>query len=460
MLRFFIALWASKLVMWVNKLRGNERDDWPGLLAYKLCPRFLEYIKKPNLVITITGTNGKTTTANLVNDKLVESGYTVSHNDWGANLYAGFALNLMRCVNIFNKSIKDASVLEADELTSDETMPMIKPNYVLVTNICKDSLRRNGHPENIFNHLETMFQKLDKETVAILNANDPISSNLASGCKRIYFGMSDTGENPLQNIVKDVQVCPICGGHILYDYRLYRHIGKFYCDGCTYGMPRARYFVEGVDYEKREMTVSEEGKITTYPLISDTVFNAYNVLGFVSLMREVGFSERELVDFLSHQKVTEFRETVVEYNGIKYYTYGTKSQNVSAASTVFEHMSKEPTTKNLVFLLDEVQDKNHPTETITWLYETDYEFLKSPTIKKIIVGGHMFLNHKLRLLLAGVNPEKIVCVENEEDIVEHVDRKDIDSVYVLFEIDYVTKAKNMRDKIVDRARKAVEYEKN
>ena len=103
-------------------------------------------------------------------------------------------------------------------------------------------------------------------------------------------------------------------------------------------------------------------------------------------------------------------------------------------------------------LLDEVQDRNHPSETVTWLYETDYEFLNSPNIKKIIVGGHMYLNHKLRLLLAGIDESRIVCVEDEADIVDHVDRSGIEKVYVLFEIDYVTKARNMRDRIVERAK--------
>ena len=71
MLRFYFALWASKFAMWVYKLRGQERNDRPGLLAFKLCPDFLKHIKKPPLVITITGTNGKSTTSALVNNKLV-----------------------------------------------------------------------------------------------------------------------------------------------------------------------------------------------------------------------------------------------------------------------------------------------------------------------------------------------------------------------------------------------------
>ena len=100
------------------------------------------------------------------------------------------------------------------------------------------------------------------------------------------------------------------------------------------------------------------------------------------------------------------------------------------------------------FLMDEVQDKNHPTETLSWLYETDYEFLNDPKIKRVIVGGHMYLNHKLRLLLAGLPEDRIVAVEDEADIPLYVDQSGIKKVYVLYETDCVSKAVNMRDSIV------------
>lgn len=452
MLRFYITLWISKFAMWVYKLRGQERNDRPGLLAFKLCPDFLKYIKKPPIVITITGTNGKSTTSALINNKLVEEGYKVSFNDWGANLYAGFALNLMRCVNIFNKSTYDVSVLEADERTLDISMGQIEPNYILVTNICKDSLRRNGHPEFIFDIVDRTFDILGDKTTAILNANDPISSQLAKKSKRVFYGMTDINANPFENGVKDIAVCPNCGELIRYNYRLYRHLGDFYCPNCDFKTPEIKYYAKSVDLEGRKMTIEENGEDFEYPLISDAVFNSFNVLSCIAVLRELCKSKEEIAKFLETQQVTKIRETCVEYNGIKYYTYGAKSQNISAASTVFEYMAKEPSDKNVVLLLDELQDKNHPTETLTWLYETDYEFLNSPNIKKIIVGGHMFLNHKLRLLLAGIPEEKIICVESESEIPNYVDTEGIEKVYVLFEIDCVTKARNMRDAIVEKAK--------
>ena len=453
MIRFYLALWASKLLYWINKRKGNERDDRPGLLAFKICPDFLERVAKPDLMIAITGTNGKTTTSALINNMLVEKGYKVSFNDWGANLHAGYCLNFLRGVTIFNKSTIDASVLEADEMTLTHTMSMIKPHYIVVTNISKDSLRRNGHPEFIFDKIEKTFEALGDKTTAVLNANDPISSRLAetTGAQRIFYGMSDAHVDPFENRVNDLGVCPKCGADVEYDYRLYRHMGDFHCTGCDYKTPDSQYYAESVDLEGRKIVIREGNEACEYPLISETIFNAFNVLSAVAILREVGFDRKAIADFMETQKVTKIRETCIKYNGIEYHTYGTKSQNVSAAATVFEYMAKEPSIKEIVLCMDEVQDRHHPTETISWIYETDYEFLNSPNIKKIVCAGHMYLNHKLRLLLAGVPEEKIVCVEDDDLVPEFIDTEGIEKVYVLFEIDYVRKGGRWRDAIVAKA---------
>lgn len=457
MIRFFIALWVSKFVYLIYILRGKRlKTDMPGVVAYRLCPDFLSRISKPELVICITGTNGKTTTSTLVYEMLERQGYKVSFNPAGYNLKAGYCLNLMRGVNIFNKCKIDASVLESDELTLSVTMNQIVPNYVFVTNICKDSLRRNGHPDYIFSRIEKALNILGDRTTLILNANDPISSALGetAGCKRIFYRMNDCGLKPAENIAPDIKLCPHCNGKLVYDYRFYRHIGSFHCTSCDYSSANANYYAENVDLDSREITITEsDGSKETYRLLSGSIFNAFNVLNAVTIFRTIGISQNTIKDFFSTQKITERRESSVFFDGVEYLTYAAKAQNVSAASIVFEYVASEPINKVLVFCMDELQDRFHPTETVTWLYETDYEVLKSPYVKQIVIGGKMYLNHKLRLLLAGVDPDKIVCVEDDSLVPSLIDVTDVEKVYVLFEIDFETKAKNWRDAIVDEMKR-------
>ena len=73
-LRFLFALWMAKLSIPALKITHHNGTDFPGSLALKLCPDFLHYIGRPETVVAITGTNGKTTVSNLLGDILTKHG--------------------------------------------------------------------------------------------------------------------------------------------------------------------------------------------------------------------------------------------------------------------------------------------------------------------------------------------------------------------------------------------------
>lgn len=69
-LRFYFALFFAKGTAMVLKLIGRKGTSMPGSWAIILCPDFLGRMPRPKTVVGITGTNGKTSVANMVEDVL------------------------------------------------------------------------------------------------------------------------------------------------------------------------------------------------------------------------------------------------------------------------------------------------------------------------------------------------------------------------------------------------------
>ena len=143
------------------------------------------------------------------------------------------------------------------------------------------------------------------------------------------------------------------------------------------------------------------------------------------------------------------RETVA---GVELITQMTKGQNPAAASTVFERIAKDPAPKELVLLLDEVYTDPHKSETAAWMFDTDYEDLNRPEIRKIIVGGARYLDHKVRLLLAGVPREKIVCIRDPFETPRYVDTQGVQEIFVLHDVVFISRGRQVRDKIAEKLR--------
>ncbi len=446
-LQFWIALWAGKLFLWWYKKTGHVRNDRPGMVSMRLCSDFLKYVAKPELTIAVSGTNGKTTISSIAAGLLREQGKTVSFNDWGANHHAGHARCLLDAVNIFNRPTKDAAIIEMDELISPLNIPKIKPAYLIVTNLARDSMERNAHPEYIGAQLKKAAEG-SPDTVVIVNADDPLSCFIGENNRRLYFGVHDLHTNSRPALANDYTVCQRCAQKAVYHYRNYRHIGDFECPHCGLKSPERDYFVEAID--DKEITMKEPKGVYHYPILSGAVHNIYNLAAVVALFRDMGLSQEELAQGLKKAKLPASRETREVVGGIELITQVAKGQNPTAVSTVFENVGKDTSEKEIILILDEVFKDPHKTETVAWIYDTDYEYLNDAHIHKIVVGGERYLDHRLRLLLAGVPEEKLVCMPDMYETANHVDVTGISKIYVLHDVNSITRGKKVRDAVKER----------
>lgn len=448
-IRFFIALWAAKFYLFVSKIFGKSRDDRAGLLAYRFDDNFLKHLNKPKMVVGVTGTNGKSTVSSLVNDIFKLENKNVAYNDWFANNLAGHARCLLDAVTIFNKPRKDVAVLEMDEMTLEETMPYADLSYLIITNISRDSIRRNAYPSFIAGKIKSALDR-SLSTKIIINANDPILTSMDIKNECIYYSLNKTKDEIIKYNANDFPVCPKCFGKIEYEYQHYRHIGKFYCTNCSFKMRKGDYIGDNIDYKNMTFDVIKGKNKAKFNLISPSIFNVFNTLSVIAFFKEIGMSDEVLNDHLKNIKIPISREDNVKVCGKEICLQIAKGQNVSATSTVFEYVSNMKEDIELVLILNEVGCVKDKTETITWLYETDFNFLNKPNIKKIIVGSYLGADYKIAMIMAGVDPDKIVIAEDEEDTVNYVTFDGIEKIVILYEVEFISGSKRVRDEIVEK----------
>ena len=87
-MKVFITILVCKLLRFVGKLIGKG-SSFPGQIALKLCPDILSRVTLPEYIIAVTGSNGKTSTVEMIAHILSKNGKSVSWNREGSNQIEG-----------------------------------------------------------------------------------------------------------------------------------------------------------------------------------------------------------------------------------------------------------------------------------------------------------------------------------------------------------------------------------
>ena len=215
-------------------------------------------------------------------------------------------------------------------------------------------------------------------------------------------------------------------------------------------MPKADYIAEADTWDMK-LTVSENGEKHSFHLVNDSVFNIYNEVGVIALLREFGLTQDQISRSLNKTDIVGSRHSNTEVNGTKVVTNLAKGLNPVACSCVFDYVSREPGTKEILLILNDGAGINEASENVTWIFDTDYHFLNQPDIKRIIIGGCRAEDEKLHLLIAGYPEERIICTEKEMDTQNFL-QYDTDSIYILHDLFYSDHAAKIRDYVKDQLR--------
>ena len=450
--RFLTALVLARCSIVALKLLKRNGTHYPGYIALKFCPEFLSHLKPAPKVIAITGTNGKTTTSNLILDVLKQTNLKIAHNSLGSNIQEGIITTLLKSTSFFGtKSLVDLLILEVDERVSPKIYPNIQPDWLVITNLFRDSYRRNAHAEFISDILEA---SIPNKTKLIVNADDVISSYLCPNLDRYTFGIArlEGEEEVRDSLIKDVVYCPKCDHKLTYAFNRYHHMGHVYCPKCGFTNLETDLQIIKVD---DHVHVLKEDRVYLFPKIGDNITDLYNTIAAIALCVDFGLSMETIQVYFSSLKVVNSRFDVSSCKGKNIIVMMAKDQNPIAVSRVFDYIRKQNTRKTAVIFINENSEHHTGSENNAWYYDADFEYLNQAHITQIIPGGHRVLDFKVRCLLADIPESKLFLSSTELRTAEHVQWAKVDDVYICFGTKTEAEALAIKARLLERIEKEI-----
>ena len=425
-MRMFLAILACKVSKCLLKLIGRG-SSLPGDIALKICPDVLSRVKLPEQVIAVTGSNGKTSTVEMIAQIMRKSGKKVIWNKEGSNQIAGVtAIILSNCT--FGGKVKgDVLLLESDERYAKYSFKFFAPTHYIITNLYRDQLTRNGHPEWVY---ESVKESIRPESQLILNADDPLVSRYGRDRDNvIWFGMDkqDFSTDHATGVYNDGAFCPECKHRMSYDYYHYAHIGSYHCDNCGHKKHDTQYTVTNVDYDSGIVTINGKYKIK---LLFKSVYNVYNILACFAACSIVGIDGDVIADELSHYFLKSGRILQFKLGMNKGTFLIAKHENSVASDRVYDYIIRKNQPCSVIIIIDSVSRRYSTGET-SWLWDIDYGVLKADCIQHLYLLGRHAKDLETRLSYTDIDMGKVTVNEDIPAALDEIAAKPLGKLYTV-----------------------------
>ena len=422
----FLAILVCKLGHTVGKWIGKG-SSLPGKAALKICPDILGRVTLPDHIVAVTGSNGKTSTVEMIAAILRADGKTVVYNQEGSNQVEGVTTTVLTHATWGGQVKADVLLLESDERYAVQSFRFFHPTEFVITNLYRDQLTRNGHPEWVY---DAILPAIHPETELILNADDPLSSCFARDQERVqWFGLDHwSGDLPAPSgTYHDGACCPLCHAPMAYDYVHYNQIGAYRCTQCGHRKPATDFTATALDLENGSLTLDGE---TTIQLAFRSIYNVYNILAAYSLCRRLGVKAETIASTINHYILKNGRMqkfTLGAHHGV---LLTSKHENSIAYDTNLRYLASQTKPCSVLVIVDAVSRKYFTSET-SWLWDIDFDQLSASQVQRVILSGRYCNDLAERFSYTNLSAEKWEVIPEIAEAAESLKADGSEDLYVV-----------------------------
>ncbi len=215
----------------------NERSLLVNDVLVALQQLALEHRKHLNIpVLGITGSNGKTTTKELIAGVLGTQ-YNCLATKGNLNNHIGVPLTILSVTSDTQISVVEMGANHIGEI--EELCNITLPDYGIITNIGKAHLEGFENMENIIHTKAALYRSVEKKGRCVfVNADDALLLKLSAHQKRTTYSLNNEGETKIQIADTDPYLSLVWNNfmiktHLFGVYNIYNvlaaiSVGKFF----------------------------------------------------------------------------------------------------------------------------------------------------------------------------------------------------------------------------------------
>ncbi len=397
--RSTMAVGAGKLThAALHGLLRRDASQLPGRVCLAMDPNAVAHLRSKvrRGSMVVCGTNGKTTTTNLIAAAIQTSGQRVACNRTGANMLAGVTSALLV------GGSTDWAVLEADELSTIRILPQLQPDYLVLLNLFRDQLDRAGEIDHV---QDTLAEALaaSPRTALVVCGDDPLSWSVAlraqaAGTRVLAFGIAEDLRLPPDR-VPEARFCQQCGAELDYGYRTYAQLGAFCCPTCGFSRPELEFAATDVHVDALGVSfeLARSGRfLTRIQAGFGGTYMVYNLMAAAAAAALAGAGTSALLRAI---------DGFDPHNGrLQHFAVGGRN--------VVLNLAKNPTglNQNISLMLADgrpkavfvvVNDNGNDGRDVSWIWDVDFERLAGrKDVVEMLAGGLRANDVQVRLKYA------------------------------------------------------------